>query len=90
MKPSFASSYPVRACANEAGVDYSLALTWVDAADYTVGRATRDQIVAQHGHDAYQTLKRLIDRVHRLGAVRVRRWSPNGDGWALDLQDGAA
>lgn len=79
MKPSFASSYPVRACANEAGIDYALALTWVDAADLYAARAAKADILAAYGRDVYERFVLLVDRVHLAGRVRIRRWG--GDGW---------
>lgn len=88
MKPSFASSYPVRACANEAGIDYGLALAWVDASDRLAARDARRAIMSAHSFCAFDTFESLIDRVYRAGRVRIRRWAPNGDGWAL--QSGAA
>lgn len=83
MKPSFISSYPVRACADEAYVDYDLALAWVDAADIYAARAARRAISARHGPAAAFVFVRLIERVHALGRVRVRHFGPYGDGWAL-------
>jgi len=82
MKPSFISSYPVRACANEAGIDYDLALAWVDAPDFYAVRDARRAISARHGPAAAFVFVRLIERVYMLGRVRVRHIGPNGDGWA--------
>ncbi|NBB65063.1 hypothetical protein GVN18_38045 [Pseudomonas sp. ODNR1LW] len=83
MKPSFASSYPVRACANEAGIDYGLALAWVEATERETIRATRRALLSAHGLPALDLFERLIQRVHAAGRVRVRRWSASGDGWAI-------
>lgn len=84
MKPSFASSYPVHACANEAGIDYALALAWVDAVDNSAKRATRQALHDAHGEASYAIFQHMIMRAYDRGLVRVRRFAPPaGDGWSV-------
>lgn len=73
-------SYPVRGAANDTGVDYSLALAWVDAPDRAAAGQARTRIIAAHGLPAFDQLHRLVEIAYGRRLVRVRRW-PGVNGW---------
>lgn len=78
---SLFGSYVVRAAAEACGVDYTLALQWVDADSYGLAREIRDDIRVQAGSRAFDTFHGMITRRFDEGGVRVRRWSPQTGGW---------
>lgn len=75
-------SYPVRGAALAAGIDYGLALAWVDhVGDVGETGDIRDRIVRAHGWPAMIYFGQLIDDAWEDRRVRIVRWAPQTDGW---------
>ena len=75
-------SYPVRGAALASGVDYGLALRWVDHVGSIVATdAIRREIVEAHGSAAMIHFFELIDDAWEDRRLRIPRWAPETDGW---------
>lgn len=75
---SLTGSYPVRAAAEAAGIDNSLALQCVDAPTYWHAAQVVDQMLVDHPEDAVKAFMAMIETAHRAGRVRVRRHHQKG------------
>ena len=75
-------SYPVRGAALAAGVDYGLALAWVDhvGSPDGPGGPTR-ALIGAHGSAATGHFVELIDDAWEDRRVRIVRWAPETGGW---------
>jgi|GEM_PF-2286959 len=81
MIPSTSASYPVRGAANESGVDYALALAFVDAPTVAAAGAIAAAMAEQHGDPAMQACCGMLENAWFGRRLRVRRWAPATDGW---------